>query len=62
MSWRVVVYGLAAIIAFDCAAVVAWLVAVDIKTRSSRRNADKPMKNDDTILRLERAGWPRGEQ
>ena len=63
MSWqRVTLYGLAAIVAFDCAAVVAWLVAVDIKTRSSRRNADKPIRNDDTMRVFERVSWGPGYQ
>lgn len=57
MSWRVVVYGLAGIVAFDIAMVIGFLVAVDVKTRSDRRNQDRPIPHDDTMRRLERSQW-----
>ena len=52
-----VVYGLAGIVAFDIAMVIGFLVAVDVKTRSDRRNQDRPIPHDDTMRRLERSQW-----
>ena len=40
-------------------AALAWLGCVEWATRRDARRADKPIKNDDTILRLERATWER---
>lgn len=57
MSWRVVVYGLAGIVAFDIAMVLGFLVAVDVKTRSDRRNQDRPIPHDDTFERCVRSAW-----
>lgn len=55
MSWRVVVYGLAGVVVFDIAMVIGFLVAVDVKTRSDRRNQDRPIPHDDTWTRFERS-------
>lgn len=61
MSWRVVVYGLAGIGAWvltSFAAAVAYIAAVEWRTR----HQDRPMRGDDTWTRFERSEWTNQEE
>lgn len=51
---RYVLVGAAAVVVFDAVVVVAWLVAVDVKTRQTRRQVAELM---DDLTRIERSQW-----
>lgn len=45
--------------AFAFGAALLWIGWVEWATKRDARRADKPIRGDDTILRLERATWDR---